>query len=108
MFGSCSAAEGENMDLGKGHYENGKWYHTTISLGGVNSDGKRGMWVFDGSTGAFDFADWGWCRDESMDFIQGMQLPGGILMSPIEVTAAALSPKVIQDSHHDRGIVSSS
>jgi len=104
MYGSCADTEQDNMDLGGGDYEIGKWYHTALTFGGVNANGKRGMWVFDGSTGGFDFADWQWCRDETMDFIQGMQLPGGILMSPIEVTAAALSPKAIQESYYDRGI----
>ena len=79
------------------------WYHAALTLGNTNKDGKRGMWAFEGSTGAFDFADWDWCRDATMDFIQGMQLPGGVLISPIEITSKPLGVKAIQQMFYDVG-----
>ena len=111
MYGSCDVSHVEDVEIdggSPGHYENGKWYHTVITYGGVNEAGKRGIWSFDGSTGGFDFADFGWCRDKSMDFIQGMQLPGGVLMPPLEVTGAAIDPRKIQKNYYDKGIASSS
>jgi len=104
FYGSCSDNEYENMNVGISQFENGRWYKTTITFGGFNVEGKRGVWVFHGSKGGFDFADWQWCRDDGMDFIQGMQLPVGILISPIEVTAAARRRKDIQESHYNPGI----
>ena len=59
------------------------------------------MWVFHGSTGGFDFADWDWCLDDTMDFIEGIHLPGGVLMSPIEITTAPLSVKELQLRYYE-------
>jgi len=101
LYGSCSDAETENMGPGPGTIENGVWYHAAVSLGVTNDDGKKGMLVFSGSSGTFDFADWDWCRDETMDFIQGIQLPGGVIMSPIEITSSPLPVKEIQKRFYE-------
>jgi len=39
-----------------------------------------------------------------MDFIQGMQLPGGILISPIEVTSSPLSVKEMQQRYYSNQV----
>jgi hypothetical protein len=48
-----------------------------------------------------DFADWDWCLSDTEDFIQGMSLPGGILISPIEITAAPLPAKAMQQRYYE-------
>lgn len=50
-----------------------------------------------GSASNFDFAPWDWCLTEADDFIQAIQVPGGVLLSPIEITAAPLVDKTLQE-----------
>ena len=58
------------------------------------------MTVITNSNAALDFASWDHCLDDTEDLIQGMLLPGGILISPIEITAAPLPAKVMQQRYY--------
>jgi hypothetical protein len=55
------------------------------------------MKVMAGSASNFDFAPWDWCLTDADDFIQAIQVPGGVLLSPIEITAAPLVDKTLQE-----------
>lgn len=61
MYGTCSTGDTEEINI-VGKYETGVWYHVAAILGGKNADGKVGQIVMQGSSSAFDFADWGWCQ----------------------------------------------
>ena len=63
---------------------------------GAARAGMRGMKVMAGSASNFDFSDWDWCLTEADDFVQAIQVPGGVLVSPIEITAAPLPDKALQ------------
>jgi len=105
LYGACSVVEREQTAFTSPiKHENGVWYRTAFTLGNMNDDGKRGVHLYHGSSVSFDFADWSWCRDETMDFIQGMQLPGGILISPIEVTSSPLSVKEMQQRYYSNQV----
>ena len=64
-------------------------------------NGKKSLFLMAGSQpGTVKALDWDWCQDETMDFIQGITVPGGVVMSPIEVTASPLSVKQLQESYY--------
>jgi hypothetical protein len=60
------------------------------------------MSVFSNSKSSMDLADWDWCLDHAQDFIQGILLPGGILISPIEITAAPIGDKEMQQRFYEQ------
>ena len=47
-----------------------------------------------------DPTGWDWCLGESDVMIEGIQVPGGVLLSPIEITAAPLPIKVLQERYY--------
>lgn len=57
--------------------------------------------IYSGSSTGTDFADWDWCYAPETELIEGMQLPGGIYMSPIEVTTAPLNVKEAQKRFYE-------
>lgn len=57
--------------------------------------------VYIGSSSDVDYADWGWCYAPETELIEGMQIPGGIYMSPIEVTTAPLQVKESQKRFYE-------
>lgn len=99
MYGTCASWQSEAMDV-PGKYETGVWYHTAAVLGAKNEDGKIGQIIMQGSRFGFDFADWGWCMNDENDFIEAIQLPGGVLFSPIIVTPRALPVKQLQQNYY--------
>jgi len=99
MYGTCTSGDTEGIEV-PGRYKTGVWYHTAAILGAKNDQGKVGQIIMQGANYAFDFADWGWCQGADHDFIEAMQLPGGVLMSPIEVTPAPIPVKSLQRSYY--------
>ena len=109
VYGACARSEIENANAlpPGGKFENGVWYRAALQLGtrfptGHSAAGTRGMSVFSNSKSSMDFADWDWCLDHAQDFIQGILLPGGILISPIEVTAAPIGDKEMQQRFYEQ------
>ena len=49
-----------------------------------------------GTQSRYDTASMKWCLDASADFIQGIQLPGNVIISPIEVTSSPLTERDLQ------------
>ena len=45
--------------------------------------------------------DWDWCLDASHDMIQGITVPGGVVMSPVEVLPAPSSIKQLQEHYYE-------
>ena len=109
MYGACAKSEIENVNElpPSGKFENGVWYRAALQLGtrfpaGHSGAGTLGMSVSSNSKTSMDFADWDWCLDDTKDFIQGMLLPGGILMSSIEVTATPIPAKEMQQRFYEQ------
>ena len=78
----------------------GVWFKMALVYGSTDQNGRRGILVMHGSQYAFQFLDeiaWG---DSPDDFIQAIQLPGGVLMSPIHVTLKPLSVKSLQERYY--------
>ena len=107
VYGACTRSEivNANEPPPGGKFENGVWYRAAIQLGtrfplGHIAAGSRGMSVFSNSKISMDFADWDWCLDDNQDFIQGILLPGGILIAPIEITAAPIPATEMQQMYY--------
>ena len=106
-WGACSVSDFENIEAPPpGKFEHGVWYRAALQVGtrypaDHPAAGSRAMTVFTNSQFAMDFAGWDHCLDDTQDFIQGMILPGGILISPIEITAAPLPAKVMQQRYYE-------
>ena len=74
-----------------------KWVKITMVYGATNTYGKKGIRIMQGAQSAFEYMnELSWCETND-DFIQAIQLPGGIIMSPVEVTLSPLPLKVLQD-----------
>ena len=74
-----------------------KWVKITMVYGATNTYGKKGIRIMQGAQSAFEYMnELSWCETDD-DFIQAIQLPGGIIMSPVEVTLSPLPLKVLQD-----------
>jgi hypothetical protein len=73
-----------------------KWVKITMVYGATNEYGARGIRIMQGAQSAFQYCELSWCETDD-DFIQAIQLPGGVIMSPVEVTLAPLPLKVLQD-----------
>ena len=74
-----------------------KWVKITMVYGATNRYGKKGIRIMQGAQSAFEYmSELSWCETDD-DFIQAIQLPGGIIMSPVEVTLSPLPLKVLQD-----------
>jgi len=107
VWGACSISDVENMySEPPGKFEHGVWYRAAFQVGtrypaDHPAAGSRSMTVFTNTRPAMDFAGWDHCLDDTQDFIQGMILPGGILISPIEITAAPLPAKVMQQRYYE-------
>jgi hypothetical protein len=108
MYSTCGREQVEDVEVygtPQSVLEHGVWYRTAFVLGAISTDGKRGLRVFHGSSaGSFDLAAWSdtWCFDDADDFIQGLQLPGGVLMSPIEITPSPLYAMEIQSKFYEQ------
>ena len=82
------------------HAHTGVWFKMALVYGSTDQNGRRGILVMHGSQYASEFLDeiaWG---DSPDDFIQAIQLPGGVLMSPIHVTLKPLSVKLLQERYY--------
>jgi hypothetical protein len=105
VWGACSISDVENIcTCSQSNFEHGVWYRAALQVGTrypADQGGSRSMTVFTNTRPAMDFAGWDHCLDDTQDFIQGMILPGGILISPIEITAAPLPAKVMQQRYYE-------
>jgi hypothetical protein len=73
------------------------WVKITMVYGATNENGKRGIRIMQGAESAFQYmSELEWCESDD-EFIQAIQAPGGIIMSPVEVTLSPLPLKVLQD-----------
>ena len=87
----------------------GKWFKISMVYGAKNQYGKSGIKVMEGTQFAFQYMNGidvnAWC-DSADDFIQAIQLPGGVLISPIQLTLRPLPIKILQEHyyHTKRGI----
>ncbi len=99
-FGNCRAYHQARIAISfpkAAPLKPGAWFKITMVYGAKNEDGKRGIRILQGSQAAFQFMDeLEWCETDD-DFIQALQLPGGVLLSPIEITPMPLRTKEIQE-----------
>jgi hypothetical protein len=76
------------------------WVKITMVYGATNENGKRGIRIMQGAESAFQYmSELEWCESDD-EFIQAIQAPGGILMSPVEITLAPLPIKVLQERYY--------
>jgi len=71
-------------------------------FGAPTSTGK-GMRIMVDSSSADDSADWVWCPPKGInnpEMIQGIQFPGDVLVSQIEVLSTAITRKAVQSSYY--------
>jgi hypothetical protein len=73
-----------------------KWIKISMIYGAKNGFGKQGIRIMLGAQDAFEFmGSVSWCETDD-EFIQAIQAPGGIIMSPVEITLSPLPLKVLQ------------
>ena len=78
----------------------GMWFKISMVYGAVNKYGKRGIQIVEGCVSAFQYMqELDWCDAED-DLIQAIQLPGGVLMSPIEVDLEPVGFKHLQEKYY--------
>ena len=89
-----------NLDGGE-KFVAGQWYHVSLALGSI-VNGQKSLFIMSGSQpGTIKPLSWDWCQDDSHDFIQGITVPGGVIMSPIKVTSSPLSVKQLQEEYYN-------
>jgi hypothetical protein len=78
----------------------GRWIKLAFVFGAKNKYGKRGIKIVQGSQNAFQYMDeLSWCETDD-DFVQAIQLPGGVFMSPIEITPKPIYMKELQERYY--------
>ena len=91
-----------NIDGGE-KFEVGSWYFVAVVVGSPKESGGRSLFVMSGSQPGTQLTmKTNWCSHmpEGEEFIQALTVPGGMVMSPIEVTGAAMSVKELQNSYY--------
>jgi hypothetical protein len=103
FFGSCVENEVQEVEISASHglYRTGKWNHLAAVFGAVDTAGKRSVMLMFGVKSRFERADFKWCLDANKDFIQGIQAPGNIIMSPIQVVSKPLAVAQIQKRFYE-------
>jgi len=87
-----------NIDGGE-TFAVGNWYFVAVVVGSPLSTGGRSLFVMSGSQpGTKVTMKKNWCSymPEPQEFLQGFTVPGGLLMSPIQVTGKPLTVKELQ------------
>jgi len=87
-----------NIDGGE-KFEPGNWYFVAVVAGSPDRSGRRSLFVMSGSQpGTMITLKSNWCSymPEPEEFLQGFTVPGGLLMSPIEVTGRPMTVKELQ------------
>jgi hypothetical protein len=87
-----------NIDGGE-TFEVGNWYFVAVVVGSPITSGGRSLFVMSGSQpGTMVTMKKSWCSymPEPQEFVQGFTVPGGLLMSPIQVTGRPLTVKELQ------------
>jgi hypothetical protein len=87
-----------NIDGGE-KFEVGNWYFVAVVVGSPITTGGRTLFVMSGSQpGTMVTMKKNWCSHmpEPQEFVQGFTVPGGLLMSPIQVTGRPLTVKELQ------------
>ena len=76
------------------------WFKISMVFGAKNQYGKKGIQIMEGSQVAFQvLQDLHWCESND-DFIQAIQLPGGVIISPIQLTLEPLYIKELQERYY--------
>jgi hypothetical protein len=76
------------------------WFKISMVFGAKNKYGKKGISIMENSQMAFQvMQDLQWCESDD-DFIQAIQLPGGVLISPIQLTLKPLYLKELQERYY--------
>ncbi len=92
-----------NIDGGE-KFEVGSWYFVAVVVGSPRESGNgRSLFVMSGSQPGTQLTmKTNWCSHmpEGEEFIQAMTVPGGMVMSPIEVTGRPMSVKELQNSYY--------
>ena len=92
-----------NIDGGE-QFVVGSWYFVAIVVGSPAESGDgRSLFVMSGSQPGTQLTmKTSWCSymPDGEDFIQALTVPGGLVISPIEVTGSALSVKQLQNSYY--------
>ena len=87
-----------NIDGGE-TFAVGNWYYVAVVVGSPLATGGRSLFVMSGSQpGTRVTMKTNWCSymPEPQEFLQGFTVPGGLLMSPIQVTGKPLTVKELQ------------
>ena len=94
VYDTCNLSlENLNNIDGAESFEAGKWYFVAVVVGSPDRSGGRLLLVMSGSQpGTMTTMNRRWCSHmpEPQEFLQGFTVPGGIVMSPIEVTGRPL------------------
>jgi len=103
FYGSCRSTDVEDVEIGskQGTYKDGEWYHFAAVFNAKTHDGKRSVMIKYGLKSSYDRADFDWCAAKNSEFMQGMQLPGGVLVSPMQITAAPATEHALQRLLYD-------
>ena len=102
FFGSCGANDIEDAEIAssKGLYTVGEWQHFAAVFGGRDAAGKRNVMMMLGLKASFDLASFEWCQDTDKDFIQAIQMPGNIMVSPMIIESQALTVTALQARYY--------
>jgi len=98
FYGSCRPTDVEDVEiaLSQGSYKTGEWYHFAAVFNARTRDGRRSVMIKLGLKSSYDRAEFDWCAAPSSEFLQGIQLPGGVLVSPIQITPQPLTENALQ------------
>lgn len=105
VYDTCNdALENLNNIDGGEEFVVGSWYFVAVVVGSpLESGDGRSLFVMSGSQpGTQALMKTSWCSHfpDSEDFIQAITVPGGLVISPIEVTGAGLTVKELQNSYY--------
>ena len=79
-----------------------KWIKISMIYGARNGVGRQGIRIMLGAQDTFEFmSDVRWCETDD-ELIQAIQAPGGIIMSPVEITLSPLPLKVLQARFYEQ------
>jgi len=107
MFsGMCEgrSIDSESVEIAVGADWRGRWLQIAMVFGAATSTGK-GMRIMVDSVNDDNSADWTWCPPKGIidpEMIQGIQFPGDLFVSPIQVLSTAITRKAVQSSFYSQ------
>ena len=100
VYDTCNLSlENLNNIDGREKFEPENWYFVAVVVGSQDRSGRRSLFVMSGSQpGTMINMKSNWCSHmpEPQEFLQGFTVPGGLLMSPIEMTGRPMTVKELQ------------